>query len=142
MITSRTPPRLPSASNCSRRTALRVRPNLKPCPKGEFVATNANGQPNGFGPNGKPDGGLTCQTPQQYASFNTGWDGAGPAWQSLKLNDNSADYRYQGTHSIVHVGLFNSFYENLIDRTFFLPNLAPRSARTIRGTAASGTRSR
>lgn len=100
-------------------------PNLKPCPKGEFVATNANGQPNGFGPNGKPDGGLTCQTPQQYASFNTGWDGAGPAWQSLKLNDNSADYRYQGTHSIVHVGLFNSFYENLIDRTFFLPNLAP-----------------
>jgi outer membrane receptor protein involved in Fe transport len=100
-------------------------PNLPACPKGTFVATNANGQPNGFGPNGKPDGGITCQTPQQYAAFNTGWDGAGPAWQSLKLNDNSMDYRYQTGNSVIRVGLFNSFYENLIDRTFFLPNLAP-----------------
>jgi len=100
-------------------------PSLPACPKGTFVATNANGQPNGYGPNGKPDGGITCQTPEQYAAFNTGWDGAGPAWQSLKLNDNAADYRYKTSHSVIHVGLFNSFYENLIDRTFFLPNYAP-----------------
>lgn len=100
-------------------------PNLPKCPKGTFVGTNANGQPNGFGPNGQPDGGVTCQTPQQYAAFNTGWDGAGPAWQSLKLNDNAMDYRFAGSNSVVHVGVFNSYYENLIDRTFQLPNFAP-----------------
>lgn len=96
-------------------------PTLPACPKGTFVGTNANGAPNGYGPNGKPDGGITCQTPQQYAAFNTGWDGAGPSWQSLKLNDNSFDYQYNGDHSIVRAGFFNSYYENLTDRTFQLP---------------------
>lgn len=96
-------------------------PKLAACPKGTFVGTNANGSPNGFGPNGKPDGGLTCQTPQQYAAFNTGWDGAGPSWQSLKLNDNTIDYRYAGDHSIIKASIYNSYYENLTDRTFQLP---------------------
>jgi outer membrane receptor for ferrienterochelin and colicin len=96
-------------------------PQLKACAPGSFVATNANGSPNGFGPNGKPDGGLTCQTPQQYAAFNTGWDGAGTAWQSLKLNDNTFDYRYAGAHSVLRASIFNSHYENLTDRTFQLP---------------------
>jgi hypothetical protein len=65
--------------------ALDAFPNLAPCPAGTFVGTNANGQPNGYGPPAKgsapgtlgaPDGGLTCQTPQQYAAFNTGYAGA------------------------------------------------------------------
>jgi outer membrane receptor protein involved in Fe transport len=96
-------------------------PKLPACPKGTFVATNANGSPNGYGPNGKPDGGSTCQTPAQYAYFNTGWDGAGPSWQSLRLNDNTIDYHYAGDHSTVKVSIFNSDYENLTDRTFQLP---------------------
>ncbi len=100
-------------------------PTLAACPSGTFVGTNANGQPNGVGPDGRPDGGVTCQTPQQYAAFNTGWYGAGTSWQSLKLNDNALDYRHQGDRSMVHVGVFNSYYENLTDRTFQLPNLAP-----------------
>jgi outer membrane receptor protein involved in Fe transport len=96
-------------------------PTLAACPKGTFVGSNANGSPNGYGPNGKPDGGITCQTPQQYAYFNTGWDGAGPSWQSLKLNDNTIDYAYDGDHSVVKASVFNSYYENLTDRTFQLP---------------------
>ncbi len=67
-------------------------PQLAACPTGTFVATNANGQPNGFGPNGKPDGGLTCQTPQQYAAFNTGYDGAGPATQRFDFADQHVAY--------------------------------------------------
>jgi outer membrane receptor protein involved in Fe transport len=96
-------------------------PKLPACPKGTFVGTNTNGSPNGYGPNGLPDGGTTCQTPQQYAYFNTGWDGAGPSWQSLKLNDNTLDYRYAGDHSIIKASVYNSYYENLTDRTFQLP---------------------
>ncbi|HTU83603.1 MAG TPA: TonB-dependent receptor, partial [Candidatus Acidoferrales bacterium] len=96
-------------------------PSLPACRKGTFVATNANGQPNGYGPNGKPDGGITCQTPQQYAYFNTGWDGAGPSWQTFQLNDNSLDYRLNGEHYQIRIGTFNSYYDNLEDRTYQLP---------------------
>ncbi len=96
-------------------------PRLPACPKGTFAGTNANGSPNGYGPNGQPDGGVTCQTPQQYAQFNTGWDGAGASWQSLKLFDNSVDYRLSTQRSAIRLGVFDSYYENLVDRTFMLP---------------------
>lgn len=96
-------------------------PTLQPCAPGRFVGTNANGKPNGFGPTGQPDGGLTCQTPQQYAQFNTGWDGAGPSWQSLKLNDNSLSYQHNAARSVFRFDVYNSYYANLSDRTFRLP---------------------
>ncbi len=82
-------------------------PNLPACPKGTFVGTNANGSPNGFGPNGQTDGGITCQTPHQYAQFNTGWDGAGPSWQSVRLFDNSLDYRASLQHSVIRLELYD-----------------------------------
>jgi hypothetical protein len=112
-------------------------PGLKPCAKGKFVGTNGNGQPNGFGPNGKPDGGLTCQTPQQYAAFNTGWDGAGPSWQSLKLNDNSLEFRHTNGNTSLRVNVFNSYYENLTDRTFQLPFLILSDGSYFQGDNAS-----
>ncbi|HEY5339766.1 MAG TPA: TonB-dependent receptor, partial [Candidatus Aquilonibacter sp.] len=112
-------------------------PGLKPCAKGTFVGTNANGQPNGFGPNGKPDGGLTCQTPSQYAAFNTGWDGAGPSWQSLKLNDNSLEFRHTNGNTALRVNVFNSYYENLTDRTFQLPFLILSDGSHFPGDNAS-----
>ena len=112
-------------------------PSLPACPKGKFVGTNGNGQINGFGPNGKPDGGVTCQTPQQYAAFNTGWDGAGPSWQSLKLNDNSLDFRHTNGNTSLRVNLFNSYYENLTDRTFQLPFLALSDGSYFQGDNAS-----
>lgn len=112
-------------------------PGLKPCAAGTFVGTNANGQPNGYGPNGKPDGGLTCQTPSQYAAFNTGWDGAGPSWQSLKLNDNSLDFRHTNGNTTLRVNAFNSYYENLTDRTFQLPFLVLSDGNAYPGNNAS-----
>src|SRR6185437_16829036 len=99
--------------------------------------TNANGQINGFGPSGAPDGGLTCQTPSQYAAFNTGWDGAGPAWQSLKLFDNSVDYRSTNGNTAFRANLFNSYYENLTDRTFQLPFLVLDDGSYYQGDNAS-----
>ncbi|GAC1544219.1 MAG: hypothetical protein NVS3B16_11800 [Vulcanimicrobiaceae bacterium] len=43
------------------------------CPAGTFTATNFAGVPNGTGPDGKPDGGTPCQTPQQYATLRAGY---------------------------------------------------------------------
>jgi outer membrane receptor protein involved in Fe transport len=91
------------------------------CPSGYFPATNALGLLNGFGPNGEPDGGVTCQTPQMYAAFNTGWQGAGPAWQAFHLYDNSLTYAYQETNSVITATFYNSLYNNPWDRTFQLP---------------------
>jgi outer membrane receptor protein involved in Fe transport len=91
------------------------------CPKGTFPASNALGILNGFGPNGQPDGGTTCQTPGQYAAFNTGWQGAGPAWQAFHLYDNSLTYEHQNSNSVFRSTFYNSLYNNPWDRTFQLP---------------------
>ena len=96
-------------------------PSEYKCPNGTFPATNALGALNGFGPNGQPDGGITCQTPSQYADFNSGWQGAGPSWQAFHLNDNSLTYAYQGDNSIIKATFYNSLYDNPWDRTFQLP---------------------
>ncbi|MFY9885412.1 MAG: TonB-dependent receptor [Candidatus Cybelea sp.] len=96
-------------------------PSSYKCPTGTFPATNALGLLNGFGPNGQPDGGTTCQSPTSYANFNTGWQGAGPAWQSFLLLDNSLTYAHQTTNSVLKANFYNSFYNNPWDRTFQLP---------------------
>ncbi len=115
-------------------------PNLPACPAGTFVGTNVNGAPNGYGPGGSPDGGVTCQTPQQYAAFNTGWDGAGPSWQSLKLIDNTLAYQYSGAHAIVRASAFNSSYANIVDRRFMLPfKSAPGDAGSVQSFGVNET---
>ncbi len=96
-------------------------PSSYKCPQGTFPATNALGLLNGFGPNGQPDGGTTCQTPKQYASFNTGWQGAGPAWGAFHLYDNDLTYTHQSTNSIIKANFFTSLYDIPWDRTFQLP---------------------
>lgn len=108
------------------------------CPKGTFPATNALGLLNGFGPNGQPDGGITCQTPSQYAAFNTGWQGAGPSWQAFHLFDNSLTYQYQTGYSVFRTTFYNSFYGNPWDRTFQLPNYGyPGSNASWRDTGVN-----
>jgi outer membrane receptor protein involved in Fe transport len=108
------------------------------CPKGTFPATNALGLLNGFGPNGQPDGGITCQTPAQYAAFNTGWQGAGPAWQAFHLYDNSLTYQYQTGYSVFRTTFYNSLYDNPWDRTFQLPNYGyPGSNASWRDTGVN-----
>lgn len=96
-------------------------PSLSPCPQGTFVATNANGAPGGFGPSGKPDGGITCQTPRQYAAFNTGFDGAGPAWQSFNFDDYHLGYEATALNQSRRIDVFTNRYFNTIDRHFALP---------------------
>ncbi len=108
------------------------------CPTGTFPATNALGLLNGFGPTGAPDGGTTCQTPQQYAAFNTGWQGAGPAWQAFHLYDNSLTYQYQTNNSVFRTTMYNSLYDNPWDRTFQLPNYGyPGSNASWRDTGVN-----
>jgi outer membrane receptor for ferrienterochelin and colicin len=92
-----------------------------PCPSGEFTPLNQFGVPFGTGPNGLPDGGVACETPQQWAKFNTGFDGAGPAWQAINFNDENLSFDgSSGRHSYT-VDAFSNRYLDTTDRTFQLP---------------------
>jgi hypothetical protein len=105
-------------------------PGLAPCPAGTFVATNANGQPNGFGPPpkgsapgtlGPRDGGITCQTPQQYAQFNTGYFGAGTAWQSFNFGDYHLGFQSTPHNQVIRADVFTNRYLDNISRLDALP---------------------
>jgi len=101
-------------------------PSLPACPAGTFVATNLNGKPNGFGPDGKPDGGITCQTPQQYATFHTGFAGTGPDSERLDLLDEHLAFEHVRGGRQFRVDAFTDKHLYTIDRTRALPfKLAP-----------------
>ncbi len=100
------------------------------CPAGTFVALNANGQVNGYGPPpagspptvlGPKDGGITCQTPQQYAQFNTGYQGAGTAWQTFNFGDYRLGFRSTPSNQVVRADIFTNRYLNNISRLDALP---------------------
>ncbi|HTV74196.1 MAG TPA: TonB-dependent receptor [Candidatus Acidoferrales bacterium] len=96
-------------------------PKLPACPTGTFVATNALGIPNGYAPNGQPDGGVTCQTPAQYAKFNTGWHGFGPAWQSFNFDDYDLSYEATPQNQDIRVQLYTNRFLNAISRQDYYP---------------------
>lgn len=97
-----------------------------PCPAGEFTATNALGVPWGTAPDGTPDGGAPCQTPNSYAQYTAGFQGAGPAWQSFNFNDEALHFESNGSHDNIRVDAFANRYLNTNDRTFELPfNMVP-----------------
>lgn len=96
-------------------------PKLPACPAGTFPGFNANSQPNGTGPNGMPDGGTLCQTPQQYATYNSGWQGAGPAWQSFNFNDEDLTFQTSPRNQLVRVDAFTNRYLDTVDRRYALP---------------------
>lgn len=101
-------------------------PTLPACPAGTFVATNLNGKPNGFGPDGKPDGGITCQTPQQYAAFHTGYAGTGPDAERLDLVDEHLAFEHVRGGRQFRIDAFTDKHLYTIDRTRALPfKLAP-----------------
>jgi hypothetical protein len=95
-----------------------------PCPSGEFTATNGNGTPWGAGPNGAPDGGSACQTPQSYAGFIAGLQGAGPAWQSFNFDDEAIHIESEGARQNLRLDAYTNRYLNTGDRTFALPFIA------------------
>jgi hypothetical protein len=91
------------------------------CGPGTFTATNANGVANGAGPGGIPDGGIRCQTPSQWAAFNTGFAGAGPAWQSFNFDDEHVHLNSGTGNRIFSFDAFTNRYLNTGDRRFALP---------------------
>lgn len=95
--------------------------NLPNCPDGRFLGFSVNGNPYGFGTNGLPDGGPHCVTPNQYANFAGGWQGAGTTWQALHMSQ--YDLRFDTptpTGQLVVDGFTNNWFQ-LYDRTFQLP---------------------
>lgn len=92
------------------------------CPAGGFTAvTGANGATWGRGPDGLPDGGAPCQTPQSYAGALAGFQGAGTAWQAFDLADEDLRFDSDGERQNVHVDVFTDRFRNMVDRTFALP---------------------
>jgi len=94
------------------------------CPAGSFTATNVNGTKNGSGPGGVADGGVACQTPSQYAAFNTGFQGAGPAYQEIVADDDSLRLDGRFGASTLRIDAFSNRYLDTIDRYFALPFVA------------------
>jgi len=98
--------------------------NLPSCPSGTFLAKSVNGNPFGFGPNGLEDGGPHCVTPQQYAQFASGLQGAGTTWQAFRLNQYDLRFdRPTPKGQVVVDGYTNNWFQ-IYDRTFQLPNNA------------------
>jgi hypothetical protein len=108
-------------SNYSPPAPADISPMNPSCPAGTFLATNANGSPNGFGPDGNPDGGTPCQTPRQYAKFNTGLQGVGPASQDFTVSDYHLGFdTLIGNHQIA-ADVFTNRYATTNDRRNSLP---------------------
>ncbi|HZY97434.1 MAG TPA: TonB-dependent receptor [Candidatus Cybelea sp.] len=94
------------------------------CPAGTFLGTSLNGNPYGFGPNGLPDGGLHCVTPNQYANFAGGWQGAGTTWQAFHMSQYDLKFDTPTpTGQFVIDGYTNNWFQ-LYDRTSQLPHTA------------------
>ncbi len=95
--------------------------NPPACGAGTFLGTNANASAYGFGPDGMPDGGKSCLTPQQYAGYVSGFQGAGTTFQTFTINDYHLKYEQPyGATNFTADAYTNRFYQ-LYDRTFQLP---------------------
>lgn len=94
-----------------------------PCPAGEFTAVDPSSGAafSGVGPNGLPDGGSPCQTPQSFANDVEGLQGAGPAWQSFTFDDEAIHVDSSGDRHQLRFDTFTNRYYNVSDRTFELP---------------------
>ena len=111
-----------------------------PCPAGEFQPLNNFGVPYGTGPNGLPDGGVPCETPQQWAKFNTGFDGAGPGWQAINFNDENLTFDGTSGRNTYTVDAYSNRYLDTVDRTFQLPyEVEPGDQASYRNTNVGET---
>jgi hypothetical protein len=85
------------------------------CPGGVAVT---NG---GHGPSGAPDGGSPCVSAQQYAADTTGWQGAGPSYQSFSLGDYQLAYEHTVSNRLARIAVFSDRYVDYQSRRFRLP---------------------
>jgi outer membrane receptor for ferrienterochelin and colicin len=95
--------------------------NLPSCGSGTFLASSLNGNPYGFGPNGLPDGGPHCVTPQQYAQYAEGWQGAGTTWQAFHQAQYNLRFDTPTPTGQIVVNAFTNSWFQLYDRTYELP---------------------
>ncbi|MEO6990951.1 MAG: TonB-dependent receptor [Candidatus Baltobacteraceae bacterium] len=95
--------------------------NPPACGAGTFLGLNPNGAPWGFGPDGKPDGGTNCVTPQQYAKFESGYQGAGPTWQAFSIADYHLKYEQPAGATNLTANVYTNRFFQLYDRSFQLP---------------------
>lgn len=75
----------------------------------------------GKGPGGTPDGGSPCVTAAQWAADNAGWQGNGPAYQTLSAFDGSVAFEHASASRIARAGVYTNRYESLPSRYFRLP---------------------
>lgn len=91
------------------------------CPAGTYTPTNLNGAPWGTGPDGSPDGGLTCVTPQQAAVIQTGLQGAGTTFQTFTMADYNFKYDQPVGSGTLALSAYTNRWFQLYDRTYQLP---------------------
>ena len=91
------------------------------CPAGTFTGNGptkpgANAPtPNGFGPDGLPDGGITCQTPAQYATFHQGYGTGEFGSIATNINYNDLKFEVNGAHTRFVVDGFASLFKRSQD---------------------------
>ena len=85
------------------------------CGTGTFTATNFAGKPNGTGPDGAPDGGIKCQTPQQYALLRAGYTTG--ELGSITTTNNDNDFKLENTtaHNYFLVDVYASLFRRSQD---------------------------
>ena len=106
--------------------------NPPDCPAGTFVGSGTGGNAYGYGLDGvTPDGGTTCVTPQQWANLNSGWQGAGPAWQGFTNQDYQVKFDATFGPGTLNVNGFQDLYAHVYDRTNELPFLLVQPATPL-----------
>ena len=90
------------------------------CPAGQFYAKG-----NAYPVEGQIAG---CQTPTQYASLQTGWLGAGPAWQAFNFGYQDAALTHRAGEGTISLDAFTTLYN---DTTYRL-NLPTTSKAYLR----------
>jgi len=86
------------------------------CGIGTFTATNFLGVPNGTGPDKvTPDGGIKCQTPQQYALLRAGYTTG--ELGSITMTNNDNDFKIENTtaHNYFLVDVYASLFRRSQD---------------------------
>ena len=103
------------------------------CPSGSFAVNALSGAP----------AYVPCQTPQQFARFNTGGAGAGPAWSEFVVQDYGLKAETPFGKTNLTLDTFTNNYAQTYDRTFQLPyNTTPGDNpnwENPRVTATGGT---
>jgi hypothetical protein len=99
------------------------------CGSGQFYVSGNNYPVDGQIPG--------CQTPAQYASLQTGWQGSGPAWQGFNFGYQDLDLRHQAGAGTISLDNFTTLYSDDVYR-LNLPTPA-KQKNSLSRVQSSGT---